>query len=613
MLEPLSFDVDALASGARLANLSILAHADALSNLASLYTPDDNRQPVRHLSYRFSLLGPGSLEELTPLVSQFYPAYQETIWGTEGLILTQRVFVPYATAYERGVCWLIEVQAEGPRVLQVEVQVDVGPDAADVTVRDGLLVATMSEAASGPVVVFGSTGPPTHWEALAAGRVRLFYHVLIEGEVEQPFVLSTAAASVSLAWNGFLMLTDTEQVFRETVAALDHQLAVAHVYTPDALANRGLAWARVNALRAQQRYRWGHAVAAEVASDRVVVADACRYALGASWLTPDFAGRLLDFLGRHAVNRDGGLAAEVHAAAPTPRAESSVPATATYLAALWRSLLSGVAGRDIAPPLAADHAPLVATTATAAEYVQRHAGQGLGAAAAHAAAGIAHLLNPDAAPPDDQPDIIALVEAGLPPTAGNDERADASKEEAGIAARAWRTWADRDGPSAQIMACLRAAGARAEQPPATSAVAPGELPGGTAPDPGAGVALLALTVEGLLGLHPSLKRLEMTPRLPADWPWLAVSRLPYQGRAISVAVLDGTIHSTTIVASPGRVEVYDKADIIPGDVFAVLFQRPGARRLFVAADVATTAFVRVEGRAVPVQLQAGEARLIVVE
>lgn len=612
MLEPLSFDVDTLASGARLANLSIVAHADALSNLASLYAPGGNRWPVRRLAYRFSLLGAGRLEELTPLVSQFYPAYQETIWGTEGLILTQRLFVPYATAYEGGVCWLIEVQAEGPRVLQVEVQIETAADS--LTVRDGLLVAVMGGTVSGPAVVLGSTGPPTHWEALGAGRARLFYHVLIEGEVEQPFVLAAAEAGVSLAWNGFLMLIDTEQVFRETVAALDRQLAVAHVYTPDALVNRGLIWARVSILRAQQRYRWGHAVAAEAGGDRVLVADAGRYALGANWLTPDFVGRLLDFLGRYAVNPDGGLAAEVHAATPGQRGDSSVAATVTYLAALWRSLLASAASQGEAVSLTADPAPLVATACAAAEYVRRHAGSALGALAVQAAAGIVHLVDPTAAPPGSAADEMALVKVAPHPAMGNDERLDASKGGAGSAAQTWRLWTDGDVSAERIVAWLREAGAQAEKPPSTTAVARGEFPdGGVSPDPGAGAALLALAVEGLLGLQPRLPGLAMTPRRPADWPWLAVSRLPYQGHVISVAVLDGVVHSTANVASPGPVEVYDKADIIPGDVFAILFQRSGTRRLFVAADEARTAFVRVGDRAVPVQLQAGEARLIAVE
>ncbi|MCW5879738.1 MAG: hypothetical protein KIS91_02215 [Anaerolineae bacterium] len=50
MLESLPFDVATLASGARLANLGILAHTDALAHLASLDTLGDNRLPVRRLS-----------------------------------------------------------------------------------------------------------------------------------------------------------------------------------------------------------------------------------------------------------------------------------------------------------------------------------------------------------------------------------------------------------------------------------------------------------------------------------------------------------------------------------------------------------------------------------
>ena len=158
MLEPLSYDVETLAGGVSFGSLSAFARADAVSNLLGLYTPSDNRWAVRRVAYGFSSLGPG-VERLEPLVTQFYPGYQETVWGTEGLILTQRVFVPYEAGYERGVCWLIEVQAEGPRLVQVEIELEFDADDTALRMQDGLLVAT---GISDPnhVRVFGSSGPP---------------------------------------------------------------------------------------------------------------------------------------------------------------------------------------------------------------------------------------------------------------------------------------------------------------------------------------------------------------------------------------------------------------------------------------------------------------------
>ncbi len=38
-------------------------------------------------------------ELLWPMVTSFHPAYQETIYGTEGVIVAQRVFVPFRTGY----------------------------------------------------------------------------------------------------------------------------------------------------------------------------------------------------------------------------------------------------------------------------------------------------------------------------------------------------------------------------------------------------------------------------------------------------------------------------------------------------------------------------------
>ncbi len=129
-------------------------------------------------------------------------------------------------------------------------------------------------------------------------------------------------------------------------------------------------------------------------------------------------------------------------------------------------------------------------------------------------------------------------------------------------------------------------------------------------DPLAGATLLALAVEGLLGCQPQFGGLVVTPHLPPDWRWAAVANLPFQGRPLSLAYLDGVVHTTQKIAPTEGVEVYDRADVIPGSLFAVVFRRAGQRRLFAATNAATATFIRVDGRSVPVQLDAGEAVII---
>ena len=697
MLEPLSYDVETLAGGMSFGSLSAFARADALSNLLGFYTPSDNRWAVRRVAYGFSSLGPG-IERLEPLVTQFYPSHQETIWGTEGLILTQRVFLPYEAGYERGVCWLIEVQAEGPRLVQVEIHLEFDADDTTLRMQDGLLVATRTSDPN-HVRVFGSSGPPSYTDLNTPGRALLMYHVLIEGEIEQPFVLSASDAGEQLAWNGFLVLSDTERVFRETVRALDGRLAQAHLLTPDARVNQTLQWAKIALLRGQQRWRWGLGVPTTLGTDRVDVAQAAWYALGANWLTPDFVGRQLQFLATHAQAEDGRLAATLAAhdlrREPSP---SSLP-TALFLLAWQRYLNTSLEAADPAPAMSSlptlyPHLRAAAESLTAVR--ETVLADTLAHSALHAAADIAHIAGHD----DDRRHFAQAAQALA---------ARLARENPG-----WSVlWQGRSltplghllGDSrlallaslvddlAQVESLLRAdpiedptpspsptgrgepdggptpppfvgegAGGRGPTPDPTPSPSPtgrGEPDGGrglrlayalaagrpewlwetlrgaypvvervdhptevgatqavtpaTGLDALGGATLLALAVEGLLGCQPQYGGLVLTPRLPSDWPWLAVANLPFQGRPLTLAYLDGVVHTTHKIATPGGVEVYDRADVIPGSLFAVVFRRQGERRLFTATTEAAATFIRVDGRSVPVQLDAGEAALITLD
>lgn len=692
MLEPLSYDVERLAGGASFGSLSAFAQADALSNLLGFYTPSDNRWAVRRVAYRFSSLGPG-IEQLEPLVTQFYPSHQETIWGTEGLILTQRVFLPYEAGYERGVCWLIEVQAEGPRLIQVEIELEF--DAADVALRmqDGLLVATRA-ADPNHVRVFGSSGPPSYVDLNTPGRALLMYHVLIEGEIEQPFVLSASDAGEQLAWNGFLVLSDTERVFRETVRALDQRLAQAHVFTPDARVNQTLQWAKISLVRGQQRWRWGLGVPTESGTDRIDVAQSAWYALGANWLTPDFVGRQLQFLVTHAQEDDGRLAGALaaHDLAREPAA-SSVP-TSLFLLAWQRHLNTSLEASDAAPTLSSlptlyPHLRAAAESLTSSQ--ETVLSDTLAHSALHAAADIAHLAGHDndrrrfaqaaqalaarlarenpgwsvlwqgrsltplghllgdsrlallASLLDDLGQVERLLRADPTPGPFPAGRGETDSDPTPGPSPTGRGGPNPDptpspsptgrgSPVPPLLNRLQLAYALAvgrpewlwdvlrQAYPVVEQVALAAASGIARPtegyiglDPVAGALFVGLAVDGLVGCAPQFGGLVLTPRLPRDWPWLAIANLPFQGQPLTLAYLDGVVHTTHKIATPGNVELYDRADVIPGSLFAVIFRREGQRRLFAATNEAAATFIRVDGRSVPVQLEAGEAVIIHID
>lgn len=643
--DPLSYNVENLSVGASYASLSVAARADHTSNLHGLYVPADNRLAVGPVRYGFTLLGPNS-ETLEPLVTQFYPAYQETIWGTEGLILTQRIFAPYETAYERGVCWLIEVQAEGPRVLQVEVTLEFGLETpTTLRMQDGLLVAT-DETNPSFVRVFGSNGPPSYTDLTTPGRARLVYHILIEGEVEQPFILSVSGAGEALAWNGFLALSDTERAFRDTLRNLDARLAQTQVYTPDAQLNRGLEWAKINALRAQQRGRWGVWVAETPGSDRVDVSAAAWYALGASWLTPDFVGRLLYFLATHAQAEDGGVCASLMAHDRGRQAGPSDPrSTALYLVALCEHLnltaevTWGVQSRELAGGgqgqvigIGPTFAQFYPSAQSAADYLAHHIEPG--GSLAEIAWGLSVMSHTalrfgqmkDAARFGAAASQAAASGSGLPSVADGAEGVGGHALGQGKGTRLVDTllaaYALRERAPERMRQALRLIQQVAEPNTMTPdrGVAPGQLPrwvdaetgqaAGAEVDTVAGALAFGLAMDDLLGLGSSLHGLTVNPHLPPDWGWIAMLEMPYQGRRGAFVFINDVLHTTVKTSTQGRVEVYDRAEVIPGEVLAILFQRPGVRRLFAASDRETMTYIRIGGRSIPVQLEAGQAVLM---
>lgn len=325
-----TYDVGELASGGSFGNRKLFIRTDARSNLMSVWSATDNQWYCGPLQFRFSVRD----EVLDPVVTRFFPAYQETIYGTEGIVLSHCVFAPLAAGYERAVCWLLEVQAEGPRLLEIAVDIRfppaIEPEIAaglslgqrekqiELRLERGLVVAQTvpthyarfdrTQGRSEEIRVFGTSGPPTTHLFTEPARAQLLYHVLVEGYYDLPFVLGLSAAGQQVAWQGFLALSEISSAFEDTRQRADELLTRCRLYTPDPVINRGLQWAKVNLLRTQQQFRRGSAVIHDPPGDLIRLRDVAWCSLAGSYVNPDETGEMLRYVAAEAMYETGKVA-----------------------------------------------------------------------------------------------------------------------------------------------------------------------------------------------------------------------------------------------------------------------------------------------------------------
>jgi hypothetical protein len=94
----------------------------------------------------------------------------------------------------------------------------------------------------------------------------LVYHVLVNGQVEVPLLMTISDVGEQVAWNGFLAQRDCERTFELSVKEWDNLLRRGRLWTPHPPLNAAVNRARVAAVRHAQRFRTGTA-----ASDRRTV------------------------------------------------------------------------------------------------------------------------------------------------------------------------------------------------------------------------------------------------------------------------------------------------------------------------------------------------------
>ena len=203
-------DIDPAAHFLR-ANPDVRYRSDRNSDLYGLDFPRQNRAYARSITlsiaapiYTSKGISSESVDDVLPMVVRFYPGYQETIYGAEGVIVSKRTYAPLGSNDDRSVLWQLECQAEGDRLLQISVEIDWGEPLTQRMV-DGLLVAqNLPGRAKGvheqqnaeSTRVFGAAdGRPDLVSFPDESRAHLLYHVLVAGQVDLPLILTLRACN----------------------------------------------------------------------------------------------------------------------------------------------------------------------------------------------------------------------------------------------------------------------------------------------------------------------------------------------------------------------------------------------------------------------------------
>lgn len=263
--QPQSINCDELAATAtyQLANQDLRFKVDANTDLVDLEWPWAGETYASKIQMRLS--APRD-DTLTPMITRYYPGYQEVILGSEGMIISKRVVVPYKSAFDRAVIWMLECQVEGDHLLRLDIDIAWGEPLTQ-RIVDGLLVAQRNPGAARGIYaqsnaertcVFGNPyGRPDSIDITTEDQAHLVYHILVNGMVEVPLLLTISDVGEQVAWNGFLALRDTERAYELTVKAWDTLVKTGRLWTPDARLNRAVQSGKLETVRHLQRLRGG--------------------------------------------------------------------------------------------------------------------------------------------------------------------------------------------------------------------------------------------------------------------------------------------------------------------------------------------------------------------
>lgn len=248
-----------------LANSELCFYADQASDLYDLTWHWANTRYAASIHLRVtSLIG----DALTPITNRYFASHQETILGNESIIVSKRLMAPFKSSEDRSVVWNLECQAEGDHVLRLEVAIDWGEPLTQRMV-DGLLVAQRNPQAprgmyeqsnADSTRVFGNPqARPDRLEIDDPQHAYLVYHVLINGEVQVPLLLTISDVGEQMAWSTFLGLRESDETFDKSVRTWEQTLQTGRLWTPDIHFNQAVQAGRVQAIRHLQQLRTGYA------------------------------------------------------------------------------------------------------------------------------------------------------------------------------------------------------------------------------------------------------------------------------------------------------------------------------------------------------------------
>lgn len=342
--QPQSIELDRIDTDALylLANHDVRVQVDCHSDLSELQWPWADARYVRSICVDIATL---QGDALVALVNRYYPGYQETILGSESLIISKRLAVPYKSADDRAVLWVFECQAEADLLVRFDVTIEWGEPLTQRMV-DGLLVAQRNPGTERGIYkqsnaestrVFGN--PHSRPESVElddkAGTARLAYFALVNGVAEVPLLLTLSDVGEQAAWNSFLALRDSERTFQLSNKAWEDALKVARIWTPDPAFNSAVNAGKLATLQQLVHFRSGMSPATRRVEHAAVLAE------GLDALDATQSRNVLAHLRRVAERHDGRMPEMLPSDPSLKGADPGrklIGTNAAYLTALQRHL-----------------------------------------------------------------------------------------------------------------------------------------------------------------------------------------------------------------------------------------------------------------------------------
>lgn len=365
--QPTTVDFDDLDAADRfpLSNTELHFQSDREGNLYDLFWTWHDRPYARRITVRITApiytaqgITTAPVDDVVPMVVRFFPGYQETIYGTEeGVIISKRIFAPLGSGYDRSLLWLMECQAEGDRLVRIEVDIDWGMP-LEHRIVDGLLVAQANPGEAEGIHgqqnaestrIFGTGGGRPDWVHFPDEQsAQLVYHLLVAGEVDLPLILTVSDVGEQVAWNGFLALRDITRSFKLSQDVWTKVSRSGRLWTPFSPLNRAVQLGKEAAVHDLRRLRTGHTTADQRVTSVPPLVDLF------DTFEPAQSRQLLDHLHRLADRGGGRLPVEMPTLpGPTPPADPGIDLIETNVAYL--KALANHLSRQPDPRLLARH------------------------------------------------------------------------------------------------------------------------------------------------------------------------------------------------------------------------------------------------------------------